>query len=75
MAITDGRLPLTFGGYERTAFLGRGASGSVFECVRQATGDRFAVKAVDLRRLQVMGGPNIARQLKKLRRENLSHRT
>jgi len=69
MAIAAGRVPLNFGGYQRGTILGRGASGIVFECQRTATGESFAAKVVDLRRLQVVSGPGVERQWKKLRRE------
>lgn len=51
--IRSGAPPLRFRGYRRGRELGRGASGKVFVCHRKGHGSGFAVKAVDLRRIQL----------------------
>lgn len=66
--VKAGQPPVFFHGYRRGRELGRGASGQVFVCHKKGSeGGGFAVKAVDLRRLQLQ--PNAEREEKKLSRE------
>jgi len=60
-------VPLRFHGYRRGRELGRGASGQVFVCCRRGDPTSYAVKAIDLRRLQLHA--NAERERKKLCRE------
>lgn len=59
--------PLRFRGYRRGQELGSGASGKVFLCHRKECAGGYAVKAVDLRRLQL--SPNSEREYTSLCRE------
>lgn len=70
--MSDGEVPARFGAYLRGRELGRGASGTVFACERQAPGAQrppaqLAAKAIDLRRLRLSA--RAERELKKLQRE------
>jgi len=64
---TGGEPPTLFRGYRRGQELGRGASGKVFVCSRKQSATGFAVKIVDLRRIELSS--NAEREQKKLRRE------
>eukprot|EP00929_Paragymnodinium_shiwhaense_P050883 TRINITY_DN25619_c0_g3_i1.p1 TRINITY_DN25619_c0_g3~~TRINITY_DN25619_c0_g3_i1.p1 ORF type:complete len:820 (-),score=138.00 TRINITY_DN25619_c0_g3_i1:829-3288(-) len=59
--------PVRFHGYRRGRELGRGASGQVFLCKRRGSSESYAVKTVDLRRLQLSDNPE--RDETRLRRE------
>lgn len=59
--------PAVFRGYRRGPELGRGASGKVFVCSKKGSPTGFAVKIVDLRRIELSS--NAEREQKKLRRE------
>lgn len=60
--------PLVFRGYRRGQELGRGSSGKVYVCrSRKSSASGFAVKIVDLRRIEM--SPDADREQKKLRRE------
>jgi len=59
--------PCDFGRYERGTELGRGAYGQVFECTRDGSGETFAVKVINMRKLCL--SVNSERELKKLHRE------
>jgi len=59
--------PESFGGYVRGEELGRGAFACVFACKKVDSGERFAAKAIDLRRLRLC--VNLGREVKKLQRE------
>jgi len=61
------RTPLHFGDYTRGEELGRGNFGRIFACQRSGSGERFAAKVLDLKRLQFSA--NIAAENKKIRRE------
>jgi BR serine/threonine kinase len=60
-------VPDTFGGFVRGRELGRGAFAVVYACERKSDTAKFAAKAVDLRQLRLF--VNVAREVKKLRRE------
>lgn len=62
-----GAPPRRFQEYRRGQELGRGASGAVFTCRRDYCRGRFAVKAIDLRRMRL--GANAERQQMLLSRE------
>lgn len=53
LAVRLGSPPIRFRGYRRGRELGRGATGKVFVCHRKCCGIGFAVKAMDLRRVQL----------------------
>lgn len=59
--------PVNFGGYKLGKELGRGAFGIVYACVRESTGENFAAKAVDLRRLKL--SCNVKVEVKRLQSE------
>jgi len=59
--------PTRFYGYRRGRELGRGASGKVFVCNKKGSPRGFAVKAIDLRRLQL--SPNVEKERTALCRE------
>jgi len=59
--------PLRFGCYSRGEELGRGASGCVFVCREDQTGEQYAAKAFNLHHLQLSA--NIDREMKKIQRE------
>jgi len=65
--MSEAEVPKKFGGFARGRELGRGASGTVFECIRLGDGEKFAAKAIDLRRLRLSAKAD--RELKKLQRE------
>lgn len=65
--VSHGAPPLWFRGYRRGQELGRGSSGKVFMCSRKGRAGGFAVKVVDLRRIEM--SPFAEREQKKLRRE------
>lgn len=68
-AVHAGAPPLRFRDYQRGRELGGGASGRVFVCSRQGVSGSFAVKTVDLRRLQLQAGLGGDRERAKLNRE------
>lgn len=59
--------PYRFAGYARGEELGRGAFACVYACRRESDGERFAAKAVDLKRLRL--SVDVSREMKKLLRE------
>mmetsp|Transcript_44261 Transcript_44261/g.102235 ORF Transcript_44261/g.102235 Transcript_44261/m.102235 type:complete len:736 (+) Transcript_44261:64-2271(+) len=63
--------PLTFTGdtIEIGELLGGGVSGQVFACKRLRTGEELAVKAVDLRQLQLLDSSDNTEYAKKLQNE------
>mmetsp|Transcript_115887 Transcript_115887/g.368468 ORF Transcript_115887/g.368468 Transcript_115887/m.368468 type:complete len:655 (-) Transcript_115887:3-1967(-) len=65
--VSTGAPPLWFKGYRRGQELGRGSSGKVFMCSRKSCAGGFAVKIIDLRRIEM--SPYAEREQKKLRRE------
>jgi len=60
-------VPTRFGSYVRGEELGRGAFGCVFVCEKVGNDQRFAAKAIDLRRLRL--SQNAGKEIKKLQRE------
>jgi len=67
VASAPGVPPVWFRGYRRGQELGRGSSGKVFLCNRKSSPTGFAVKIIDLRRIEM--SPYAEREQKKLRRE------